>query len=304
MEWALYPAVVAPRNWEAEWNQGRAENLHRKDLLSVVRFTHKKMAKHGEMPVLTEQEAVEALRQYYALPILEYPRQQFTISSVVDEYWHWHLLDTRGWRDFCNRVYGCMMHHVPLDPDNHVDFTRVRSLYKETRRLLVKHFGTNVNERAYPFIGGERRDIVICSYDYCISQDLFDWTLSWCDQYGRPFFNFMKNVLFKVKSKKQNIWRSWCAYLIAHQQEAEETMREENCVYERSIMYEREGEFYVVGTSAFKGDFKPANLSIELNIKHHEAKVECLGKAIAVFEGQFHLPFVYEILYEFDLREW
>jgi len=154
--------------------QHRLYALEQEDLLSVVQFTHRKMARQGETPVLSEAEAVEALRQYYALPLLEWPRQQFAISSVVDEYWHWHVLNTRGWRDFCNRVYGCMMHHVPLDPSSHVDFVRVRALYQETRQLLCEHFGNRVNERAYPIIKGDGHDVVICSYDYCITEDLFD----------------------------------------------------------------------------------------------------------------------------------
>lgn len=173
MDMNLYPAIAAHSGQQQEWNKGRLEALHREDLRSVARFTHKKMARKGENPVLSEEEAVVALRQYYALPILEYPRQQFAISSVVDEYWHWHVLDTRGWRDFCQRVYGCMMHHVPLDPDNYPDFACVRDLYVETRALLVEHFGDDVSARAYPFIKGDGRDVVICSYDYCIAQDLF-----------------------------------------------------------------------------------------------------------------------------------
>lgn len=174
MDTPLHIGVSTQIRQEIDWNQERLDALNCEDLLSVVRFTHKKMKKRGETPVLTEAEAVEALRQYYALPILEFPRQQFAISSVVDEYWHWHVLDTRGWRDFCNRVYGCMMHHVPLDPDDHVDFTRVRDLYNETRRLLVEHFGASVSVIAYPIITGRGEDVVICSYDYCITQDLFD----------------------------------------------------------------------------------------------------------------------------------
>ena len=152
----------------------RLAKLNSEDLLFVVRFTHKKMARRGETPTLSEEEAVEALRQYYALPILESPRQRFAISSIVDEYWHWHVLDTRGWRDFCQRVYGRMMHHVPLDPDNYSNFARVRECYIETRELLLKHFGDAVSERAYPSIKGDGHDVVICWFDYCITQDLFD----------------------------------------------------------------------------------------------------------------------------------
>ena len=174
MDMSLYPEDAAHMGRQRGWNEDRLEALSREDLLPVVRFTHKKMARKGETPLLSEEEAAAALCQYYALPILEYPRQQFAISSVVDEYWHWHVLDTRGWRDFCQRVYGCMMHHVPLDPDDRLEFARVRDLYVETRALLVEHFGDDVSARAYPPIQGDGHDVVICIYDYCVAQDLFD----------------------------------------------------------------------------------------------------------------------------------
>ena len=148
--------------------------LESQDLLPVVQLAHKKMQKAGVTPVLSEVEAVTALKQYYALPILEAPCQQFAISAVVDEYWHWHVLDTRAWRDFCNVTYGKMMHHVPLDPDNIQEFERVRALSKETREMLVLHFGDQVNEKAYPEIKADGKDVVICTVDYCVTSQLFD----------------------------------------------------------------------------------------------------------------------------------
>lgn len=109
----------------------------------------------------------------------------------------------------------------------------------------------------------------------------------------------MKHALFKVVKGKQNDWKSWCEYLRDHHLEAKDTMRTENCVYERSVMYEREGIYYVVGTSQFKGDPKKADLDIDLNVQHHKAKQDCLSKAIAVFEGEFILPPQHDVLYEF-----
>jgi len=112
----------------------------------------------------------------------------------------------------------------------------------------------------------------------------------------------MKHVLFKVREGKENTWRKWCDYLCAHETESKETMRAENCVYERSVMYGRDGEYYVVGTAFFEGEPKKADLNIEINKLHSKAKEECLGSAIGVFSGDFKLPQEYEILYEFDLR--
>ena len=111
----------------------------------------------------------------------------------------------------------------------------------------------------------------------------------------------MKHVLFKVIEGKHNDWKSWCKFLCDRQQEAEETMREENCVYERSVMYERDGDYYVVGTADFKGNPKKA-LDVKLNVQHQKAKRDCLSKAIAVFDGEFKMPPNHKVLYEFDLR--
>ncbi len=95
---------------------------------------------------------------------------------------------------------------------------------------------------------------------------------------------------------------SWCEYLNEFQLEAKETMREENCVYERSVMYERDGDYYMVGSCLYYGEPKKSNLDTELNVKHQNAKKDCLSKAIAVFEGEFKMPPTHEVLYEFDLR--
>lgn len=115
-------------------------------------------------------------------------------------------------------------------------------------------------------------------------------------------FLFMKHTLFKVVEGKQDDWKSWCEYLCNHRLEAEETLREENCVYERSIMYERDGFYYVVGTADFDGDPRKSNLNVRLNVQHQNARRDCLSKAIAMFEGEFILPPNHEMLYKFDLR--
>jgi hypothetical protein len=112
----------------------------------------------------------------------------------------------------------------------------------------------------------------------------------------------MKHELFKVVEGKHNDWKSWCEFLCDRQQEAEETMREENCVYERSVIFERDGDHYMVGSCLYYGEPKKANLNIELNVKHQNAKNDCLSKAISIFEGEFLIPPTHEVLYEFDLR--
>ncbi len=170
MDTVFYAETKIKYGW-GQQNLMRLGKLKVEDLRPVVRLANKKKLCRGETPVLFEDEAMEALRQYYALPILEYPRQQFAISTVVDEYWHWHVLDTRGWQDFCYRIYGRMMHHVPLDPDDYYSSTRVWELYTETRELLIDHFGNSVSERAYPPVRNDGDIVATC---YSATNNLFD----------------------------------------------------------------------------------------------------------------------------------
>ena len=78
-------------------------------------------------------------------------------------------------------------------------------------------------------------------------------------------------------------------------------MRTENCLYERSIIYERNGDYYVVSTVLFDGEPIKADLNVPINEMHHKAKDECLGGAIGVFVGEFLTPQKFETLYEFNL---
>lgn len=110
----------------------------------------------------------------------------------------------------------------------------------------------------------------------------------------------MKHVLFKVREGKLSDWESWCDTLREREGEAKETMRYERCTYERAVAYKRNGDWYVVGSSQFDGALRKADMNIELNQKHQEAKETCLGDAIGVFQGKFILPPEYKVLYEFS----
>ena len=145
--------------------------LAAEDFSKVIRITRLKLKQLGKPVLLSDDEADTALRQYYALLILECPRQHFAISSIVDDYWHFHVLDTREYRNFCRRVYGFFADHVPLDPESEIDFREVRAVYIDTRELLVKHFGDEVSPKAYPVVTRVGRDTVICWFCSFVTAD-------------------------------------------------------------------------------------------------------------------------------------
>jgi len=109
----------------------------------------------------------------------------------------------------------------------------------------------------------------------------------------------MKHVLRKIKDGKLNEWKSWCYYLVDNEVLAKETMKQENCTRERVVVFNRENEWYVVGSSEHSGEIIEADLSKEINVTHRAKISECLSKTVAVFYGEFKLPPEHEVLYDF-----
>ncbi len=61
-------------------------------------------------------------------------------SEDLDEFWHTHLLHTEKYANDCDKVFGRVLRHTPLDPcqvrpSSHLDN------YRETKRLYAKTFG-------------------------------------------------------------------------------------------------------------------------------------------------------------------
>lgn len=138
--------------------------LDREDFSAVIAVAEKKLRQFGQPVLLSKAEAEVSLKQYYAMPIIFEDKKEMAVSSIVDPYWHTHLLDTKSYRGFCDRVYGHFMDHVPMDDTNAGDVERVTKLYAETREMMDRAFGESVSEKAFPW--HPTSEIVICTYDY------------------------------------------------------------------------------------------------------------------------------------------
>lgn len=142
----------------------RLHALDGEDFDPVIRVAEKKLRQVGFPVALSAVEAEVGLRQYYAMPIIFESQKEMAVSSLVDPYWHAHLLDTRSYRSFCDRVYGQFMDHVPMDDDDSRDVARVTELYLKTRSMMDTAFGEAVSEKVFPKV--PTREIVICTYEY------------------------------------------------------------------------------------------------------------------------------------------
>ena len=86
--------------------------------------------------------AIEALKQYYAVALLD-PDNMHAVSEAVDPFWHSHIIFTREYHDFCQHVFGQYIHHQPLDKGDVSQVEKVRCLYQYTHeiyRRMFRHF--------------------------------------------------------------------------------------------------------------------------------------------------------------------
>ncbi|OGZ63870.1 MAG: hypothetical protein A3A98_01110 [Candidatus Staskawiczbacteria bacterium RIFCSPLOWO2_01_FULL_40_39] len=83
-----------------------------------------------------------------------------------------------------------------------------------------------------------------------------------------------KYIFWKIKPGKKQTWINWCNEIIQHQNEVIETMKEENLIHERCVIFE-DYVFYEHETVEGK-EKKPMNPNREINQKHQRILNECL----------------------------
>lgn len=81
-------------------------------------------------------------RRYLALS-RHYPEAAVVPSSIVDTFWHAHILDTQAYAEDCQTIFGTFLHHYPYfgmrGPE---DAQALGDAYDHTLELYEQHFGT------------------------------------------------------------------------------------------------------------------------------------------------------------------
>lgn|SRR3990167_846539 len=63
-------------------------------------------------------------------------------SEEVDEFWHYHILDTRKYVKDCENIFGYYFHHYPyLVMDHQLNFAQLYQAFSQTQVLHSKEFG-------------------------------------------------------------------------------------------------------------------------------------------------------------------
>jgi hypothetical protein len=109
--------------------------------LVMVRF---KLANPEEGEAWTPEQldlAEGEYRKFLAL-CMAYPEEAIVPCRLVDQFWHQHILDTRAYREDCQRMFGFFYDHYPYfglnGPD---DAANLEAAYEVTLRLYELNFG-------------------------------------------------------------------------------------------------------------------------------------------------------------------
>lgn len=122
-------------------HQRRLQLIDSEDYSGIIRKTREVLQAEGRQRVSNRylEEGVFALKQYYAIALLD-PANGHAISAAIDPFWHAHLLHSRQYVAFCDKVVGEFMHHIPLDRGNDAQMKNIRTLYEYTIRAINEIF--------------------------------------------------------------------------------------------------------------------------------------------------------------------
>jgi hypothetical protein len=135
----------------------------------VKRKVREEFAHWGETVSEEFLEAgVLALKQYYAVALLD-PYNEHAVSDSIDPFWHAHILHTKEYIAFGERIFGQYVHHEPLDHDNATQLRHVARLYAYTTNAYRKMF-SHIDAAFYPEVMPDAQ--LLCSHQEIYRIDL------------------------------------------------------------------------------------------------------------------------------------
>lgn len=75
---------------------------------------------------------------------------EHAVSDEIDLFWHTHILYTRQYIDFCDRVFGEYIHHDPLDHENTSAVSEIVELYEYTMAVYDDILLGPLDEQFFP----------------------------------------------------------------------------------------------------------------------------------------------------------
>jgi hypothetical protein len=95
---------------------------------------------HSEGEGWSNEKAREAIHKYkqWLYLKLHNPNTDIVPSKLIDEVWHYHILDTRAYAQDCQHVFGKFLHHFPyFGIRGEDDAEKLRIAFAESQQLFL-----------------------------------------------------------------------------------------------------------------------------------------------------------------------
>jgi hypothetical protein len=75
------------------------------------------------------------------------PDKRIVPSKMMDEFWHMHILDTKSYREDCDKVFGRFIDHFPyFGIYGKRDHQNLLNEFEETKKMYKNRFGREIGE--------------------------------------------------------------------------------------------------------------------------------------------------------------
>lgn len=91
----------------------------------------------------TKEECEALEKEYFRFLALKraYPDKEIVPHKRVDQFWHFHILDTEKYAKDCKLIFGYFLHHYPYFGMNGAqDMQNLIDAFEETKALYRFHF--------------------------------------------------------------------------------------------------------------------------------------------------------------------
>jgi len=89
-----------------------------------------------------QADRAEVRYRRYLQMVQLHPDRSIVPAKDIDQFWHQHILDTRGYAADCQRVFGEFVHHFPyFGMRGDADAKNLISSYEGTKGLYREMFG-------------------------------------------------------------------------------------------------------------------------------------------------------------------
>lgn len=117
------------------------QRIHELDLEPIMVKVMDKDEGLGWSLEFTKRVAYEYKR--YLTICLENPDFPMVPCTFVDEFWHFHILDTQKYQDDCSQIFGYFLHHFPyFGMRGEEDAENLKKAWAESCALYEKRFGS------------------------------------------------------------------------------------------------------------------------------------------------------------------